>query len=146
MRGPLQICGVTGGGEGVVDGVTLFSAGRQRVTSRQIEDPAEFCRKTPSDFGAEVYRNSTVDLCLGESAAKDLDFHAGGRPRGKRQLGTLMNAEAPPAAQRVIEADALCSQRARARVRVHTLASADPSPVIDELARDHCGKAVLIEA
>jgi hypothetical protein len=50
--------------------VTLFSAARQRVTSRRIRDPADFCRKTTCDFGAEVYRNSTGVSVLGKSAGK----------------------------------------------------------------------------
>ena len=71
MRGELQICGVTDGGEGVVGRVTLFPTGRQRVTGSWIEDPADFCRKMAAVFGADVYRNSTGGLCLGKSVAKD---------------------------------------------------------------------------
>ena len=51
--------------------MTLFSAGNHRVTGRKIEDPADLCRKTPDDFGAEVYLNSTGDSGLGKSAGKD---------------------------------------------------------------------------
>jgi hypothetical protein len=72
MRGPLQIRGVTGGGEGVVSVVTLFSAGRQRVTSWRSQDPADFCRQPRAVCGAEVYRNSTDDSGLGKSAGKDI--------------------------------------------------------------------------
>jgi hypothetical protein len=55
----------------VVDGLTLFPAGRQRVTGCGIEDPADFCRKMAAVFGAEVYRNSTEGSALGKSAGKD---------------------------------------------------------------------------
>src|SRR6266699_5024772 len=68
----LQICGVTGGGEGVVADLTLVSAVRQRVTTCRIQDPADFCRKTAADFGAEVYRNSTGRSLVGKSAGKEL--------------------------------------------------------------------------
>jgi hypothetical protein len=37
-----------------------------------IQDPADFCRKTPAVFGAEVYRKSTGVSVLGKSAAKEL--------------------------------------------------------------------------
>jgi hypothetical protein len=50
--------------------VTLFSAGRQKVTCRRTEDPAFFCGKAPRDFGAEVYRNSTGVSGSGKSAGK----------------------------------------------------------------------------
>ena len=70
MWGALQNRGVTGGGEGISAGVTLFPTGRQRVTGSWIEDPAGFCRKMAAIFGAEVYRNSSDDSALGKSAAK----------------------------------------------------------------------------
>jgi hypothetical protein len=52
--------------------VTLFPAGRQRVTSWWIRDPADFCRKMRAVFGAEVYRNSTGVSVLEKSAGKKL--------------------------------------------------------------------------
>ena len=70
MRSALQFCGVTGGGEGIVEGVTLFPAGRQRVAGCRIEDPADFCRKMPDAFGVEVRGKRTGVLGLGKSAAK----------------------------------------------------------------------------
>jgi hypothetical protein len=51
--------------------VTLFSAGRQRVTSRRSQDPPDFCRKTAADIDAEVYRNSTGSSVIGKSAGKE---------------------------------------------------------------------------
>jgi hypothetical protein len=45
--GALQSRGVTGGGNGIRAGFTLFSAGKQRVTKRWIRDPGYFCGKTP---------------------------------------------------------------------------------------------------
>ena len=72
MWGALQSRGVTGGGEGVVEGVTLFPPGRQRVKAGRIQDPADFCRKTPAVFGAEVYRKSTGVSLLGKSSGKEL--------------------------------------------------------------------------
>jgi hypothetical protein len=50
--------------------VTRFSAGRQAVIDAETEDLAFFCRKTPSDFGGEVYRNSTGVSVPGKSAGK----------------------------------------------------------------------------
>jgi hypothetical protein len=37
-----------------------------------MQDPADFCRKRPSDFGANVYRNSTGVSSLGKSEGKEL--------------------------------------------------------------------------
>ena len=71
LWGALQSRGVTGGGEGVVAGVTLFSSGRQRVSSCRIQDPADFCRKMAAVFGAEVYRKSTGVSSVGKYAVKD---------------------------------------------------------------------------
>jgi hypothetical protein len=41
------------------------------LTRDRIEDPADFCRKTPCVSGAEVYRKSTGGLDLGKSSGKD---------------------------------------------------------------------------
>jgi len=71
VRGQLQIRRVTSGGEGVGAGLTLFPAWRQWVTSCWIEDPADFCWKTPPLFFAEAYRKSTGVSVLGKSAGKD---------------------------------------------------------------------------
>jgi len=71
VRGDRQIRGVTRGAEGVASGVTLFSDGRQRVTRWRIQDPTDFCRKTRTVFGAEVYWKSTGDSGLGKSAGKE---------------------------------------------------------------------------
>jgi hypothetical protein len=50
--------------------VTLFPEVRQRVTSWWLEEPADFCSKTPDDFGAEVYRKRTGVSGIAKSAAK----------------------------------------------------------------------------
>ena len=71
MWGALQSRGVTGGGEGVVEGVTLFPQGRQRVTETGTKDPAFFRVKTRVAFGADVYRKSTGVSVSGKSAGKN---------------------------------------------------------------------------
>ena len=52
--------------------MTLFPAGRQRVTGCGVEHPADFCGETRADFGAEVYRKRTGGSGLGKSAGKEL--------------------------------------------------------------------------
>ena len=68
--GALQICGVTGGGEGVVEATRRVSAGSHTVRGVLTQDPGCFCRKTEHVIGADVYWNSTVDSSLEKSAAK----------------------------------------------------------------------------
>jgi len=63
--GALQICGVTGGGEGVAGATARVPAGSQPVSGVLGRDPACFCRKMQAGIGADVYRNSTVDRASG---------------------------------------------------------------------------------
>ena len=68
--GALQNRGVTGEREGVADRTPRVPAVNPLVDDEPDRDPACFRRNIRAGFGADVYRNSTVDPRLGQSVAK----------------------------------------------------------------------------
>jgi hypothetical protein len=57
--------GVSGGREGLIAGLTLFSAGDKGIHAACLEDSALLRKKTLVVLGAEVYRKATGDRGLG---------------------------------------------------------------------------------
>jgi len=66
----LQVRGVTGGGDGIGDGVSWFRARRQRVMCRWAETPTYFWRNLPADIDATVHRKPDGVSVVGRSAGK----------------------------------------------------------------------------
>ena len=68
---PFKVCGVTGGGEGVVEALRRgFHREVARLASACPIGPAYFRRKTQAGFDADVYRKPPGGPCPGKSSAK----------------------------------------------------------------------------
>ena len=128
-------------------------ARNQGVTSRPRRRSTYFCRKTPADFDVDVYRNSTGDLVLGKSAAKDsrcADRQNDGvahnvlRHRVDEHIGTYVGA-AGEFLDRIIEQergrgrDGRCNRRHRAVIK----ASEPEGPVGGLTARFIGGRSII---
>jgi hypothetical protein len=85
-----------------------FLWGKTEGYRRRIRDPEDFCRKTPGDFGVEVYRNPTGVSGLGKSAAKELPMECVGQVP-LAQPGTRPQCRCPEAHLRAILSEADCA-------------------------------------